>query len=307
MRTIQPGSTDRSVYLRALDSTDGTPETGIAYNTSGIALFYRRDGAAATTITPADLAALTTGHTDGGVKHVNAGIFRLDVPDAAWVAGSETVVIGGSATGMIFKEVEVQIAATLQPIRTNTATAGGASTITLDASASSGNGFYDHNIVQIVAGTGAGQARIITGYVGSTKVATVDTAWSTNPASGSVFAIWPLGITGMSETDVRSAVFGATASSYDASGTMGEKINDAGAAGTPPTEAEIVTELMATNIATGTPFGDFCRGVAAALLGKTARSGTTWTARNIEDTKDAITATTDGTNQRTAVTRNLTQ
>lgn len=307
MRTIQPGSTDRSVYLRALDSTDGTPETGIAYNTSGISLYYRRDGAAATAITPATLAALTTGHTDGGVKHVGDGIFRLDVPDAAWAAGSETVVIGGGATGMIFKEVEIQLAYTPQSIRTATATAGGASTITLDASASSGNDFYVGQIVQILAGTGAGQARIVTGYVGSTKVATVDTAWATNPASGSLFAILPLGIYGMSETNVRAAVWDATAASYVTAGTTGKKLTDSGAAGTPPTEAEIVTELMATNIATGTPFGDFCRGVAAALMGKTARSGTTWTARNIEDSKDALTATTDGTNQRTAVTRNLTQ
>ena len=36
---------------------------------------------------------------------------------------------------------------------------------------------------------GAGQARVISGYVGSTKVATVDRAWITNPDNTSVFTV----------------------------------------------------------------------------------------------------------------------
>lgn len=70
-----------------------------------------------------------------------------------------------------------------------TATAGGASTITLDASASSTNSYYNGSIIMIVGGTGAGQSRVITGYVGGTLVATVHKAWATNPASGSIFVI----------------------------------------------------------------------------------------------------------------------
>jgi hypothetical protein len=73
--------------------------------------------------------------------------------------------------------------------RGNTATAGGAATITLDASASSTNDYYNGSIIMIVGGTGVGQARVITDYVGSTLVATVDSSWSTNPASGSIFVI----------------------------------------------------------------------------------------------------------------------
>lgn len=75
--------------------------------------------------------------------------------------------------------------------RFNTATAGGASTITLDASASSTNDYYNGSLIMIVSGTGAGQARVITDYVGSTQVATVNKSWATNPASGSVFIIIP--------------------------------------------------------------------------------------------------------------------
>jgi hypothetical protein len=62
-----------------------------------------------------------------------------------------------------------------------TAQAGGATTITLASGASSVDDFYNNNItVMAVGGTGAGQARCITDYVGSTRVATVST-WVTNP------------------------------------------------------------------------------------------------------------------------------
>lgn len=73
--------------------------------------------------------------------------------------------------------------------RTGTAQAGGASTITLDSGASATNGYYVEYYVTITSGTGAGQTRRITGYVGSTKVATVDTAWTTQPDATSVYAI----------------------------------------------------------------------------------------------------------------------
>ena len=76
-------------------------------------------------------------------------------------------------------------------IRSNTAQAGAASSITLDASASATNDLYKGLLVYITGGTGAGQVRTITAYVGSTKVATVDAAWATNPASGSTFALLP--------------------------------------------------------------------------------------------------------------------
>lgn len=74
-------------------------------------------------------------------------------------------------------------------IRRNTAQAGGASTITLDSGASATNNQYLQNWVYIASGTGAGQFRQITGYVGSTKVATVGQAWSVNPDNTSVFEL----------------------------------------------------------------------------------------------------------------------
>ena len=98
---VKKGSTDRSVALRIIDSTDGTPETAVLYNTSGIDLWYRREGAAKVSITEVTLAALTTAHTDGGFLAVGNGEYRLDLPDAAFATGANYVDVGGTVTGMI--------------------------------------------------------------------------------------------------------------------------------------------------------------------------------------------------------------
>lgn len=257
MRSVKKGATDQSVVIRIVDATDGTPETGVAYNTSGIDLWYRREGATKTSITEASLSALNDAHTDGGILHIGDGYYRLDLPDAAVASGANGVVVGGAVTGMIVvgcyvhlvdydPQDAVRMGLTALPNaaanatgglmtakRGGTAQAGASTTITLDAGASSSDDFYIGDVVQIVGGTGAGQSRIITDYVGSTKVATVDTAWTTNPSSDSVFVLIPQGIVGVTGTDVAEAVLGATAASYDDAGTIGEKINDAGSAGDP--------------------------------------------------------------------------
>ena len=106
---IKKGSTSKAVYLRIIDSTDGTPETGVVFNTSGIALWYRREGAVKVAITAVTLAALTTAWASGGFLHIGDGVYRLDVPDAAWATGANDVVVGGTVTGMIVKEFVVQL------------------------------------------------------------------------------------------------------------------------------------------------------------------------------------------------------
>jgi len=109
MRQIKKGATDRSVTIRIIDATDGSPETGVVYNTSGIDLWYRREGATKTSITEASLAALDTAHTDGGIIHIGDGYYRLDLPDAAWATGANHVMIGGAVTDMIVIGQEVQL------------------------------------------------------------------------------------------------------------------------------------------------------------------------------------------------------
>ena len=97
---VTKGTTDYSCMVRVVDSTDGTPETTVAYNTAGVDLWYRRPGGAHTSITE---ATQTEGgaHSDGGFVHVSDGYCRLDLPDAAVASGADYVDVGGTFTGII--------------------------------------------------------------------------------------------------------------------------------------------------------------------------------------------------------------
>lgn len=71
-----------------------------------------------------------------------------------------------------------------------TAQAGGASSITLAAAASANDDEYNGQTIEITGGTGAGQIRHITDYDGTSKVATVDSAWSTQPDATSTYEVY---------------------------------------------------------------------------------------------------------------------
>lgn len=81
----------------------------------------------------------------------------------------------------------------LQSVRSNTAQAGANGSITLDASASATDGFYTDAYVYLTGSTGVGQCRLISGYTGASKVATVTPNWSVNPDNTTTFAILPFG------------------------------------------------------------------------------------------------------------------
>lgn len=80
---------------------------------------------------------------------------------------------------------------TLGPFVTNgTCQSGSTSTtIVLASGASATNDFYKGLRVWIPSGTGAGQWAMITGYVGSTKVATIDGTWRTTPDNTSTYIV----------------------------------------------------------------------------------------------------------------------
>ena len=73
---------------------------------------------------------------------------------------------------------------------TGSAVAGGAGTITLAAGASAVDDFYNGMVISITSGTGNGHIGLITDYVGSTKVATVQASTATFvPAAASAYSI----------------------------------------------------------------------------------------------------------------------
>ena len=92
-----------TVTFRVLDSTTFLPYESLSSATPGLALWYRKGAlGAVTAITESDLAAITSSHSDGGIKHKDDGSFRLDLPDAAVpTAEHEVTEWGGTATGYV--------------------------------------------------------------------------------------------------------------------------------------------------------------------------------------------------------------
>ena len=101
--------------------------------------------------------------------------------------------IGFTPTPQSARTVSMNFSRRLMNLQQGTATAGDATTITFPSTPTYGdvsniNDFYNGETIYIVSGTGAGQLRQITDYVGSTRVATV-AAWTTNPDTTSVYSI----------------------------------------------------------------------------------------------------------------------
>lgn len=106
-----------------------------------------------------------------------------------FVTNSTSVEVEFQSRGFI---TSVEIDGTLIAVFSGTnatAQAGGANTVTLTAGSSAVNNFYNTQYIYITGGTGIGQISQITGYVGSTKVATVSTNWATQPDATSTYVI----------------------------------------------------------------------------------------------------------------------
>ncbi len=140
---------------------------------------------------------------------------------AASAVASVTGAVGSVASGGISR-ASFAAETGLQSIRSNTASGGAASSITLDGAASATNNYYSGLLVYLTGGTGAGQVRKGRGYVGSSKVLTVTPAWTTTPDNTTTFAL----LSSMSEWD-------EVVGDHLASGSTGAALNAAGSAGDP--------------------------------------------------------------------------
>jgi hypothetical protein len=111
------------------------------------------------------------------------------IPKYAFTITTSTRAATLTASAVAGKTTLTASVASFHNGRSNTAAAGGASTITLDAGASADDDVYNGSTITITSGTGAGQSRIISDYVGATQVATVSVAWTVAPNNTSVFSI----------------------------------------------------------------------------------------------------------------------
>jgi hypothetical protein len=140
-------------------------------------------------------AALVSGRIDASVgamasNVITAAAFATDAVDEIVDGVWDEVLTGAthniaSSAGRRLRQLASVI------VRAGTAQGSGTGNnqIQLDAGASATNGDYDPGLIFIETGTGAGQARLILQYNGTTKVATVDRDWRVNPDNTSEFVI----------------------------------------------------------------------------------------------------------------------
>lgn len=180
-------STTGVTFTEDFDSLTGVHL--VAIDTSADGTFYSAGS---------DFEAVLAGATIDG-KAVNAPLFSFSLENRSALLpttdGRKLTVSAGGAADADAKAVNgsttaaANLATTNAALETGTAQAGGASTITLRSGASAVNDFYKDQAVWVLSGAGAGQSNRVASYVGSTKVATVETAWATQPDNTSVYVV----------------------------------------------------------------------------------------------------------------------
>jgi hypothetical protein len=170
-------------------------------------------------------------------------------------------------------------------IRSNTAQAGGSSTITLDSGASATNSVYNGYELTIVGGTGAGQTNVVASYAGSTKVATMVNAWGTNPDNTSVFILSTPDIANVFQW-LNSTVAAATAGIPDvniknvgndtsASANIANTFNGTGyVAATAPAQQQQVANIAITGAALNQIASSFTQTTGSVTSGTYANTAT---------------------------------
>jgi hypothetical protein len=185
-----------------------------------------------------------------------------------------------------FFRLQTTKAAALQVGVPQAAQSAGDTAITLDATAAAQTDFYKGSVVAIISGDGANQARIITAYNGTSKVATIDRGWDVALTTGgtrSVFAVFPQGLN-------QPLTSGQTTAAV-------------------PTTAQIATEIFDTQtVEAGMTFRGALRLMGAVLAGRRSGTGSGTEVFNaaVTNAKPRVTATIDGSGNRTNVTTDQT-
>lgn len=105
------------------------------------------------------------------------------------VTGNGNVIIGGTVTGNISGATGTIVSYNHYSGRANATNPGTSNTITLQDSASTTSNIYAGNTISLVWGSGAGEAKAIISYNATSKVATVNSNWTTTPTSNTRYSI----------------------------------------------------------------------------------------------------------------------
>jgi hypothetical protein len=140
------------------------------------------------------LLHLTTGTGAGQVRTVISYDGTTKQATVAWPfspapTSSTTFALYAAGSPALNSSLQVTSSNARVTVRSGTAQAGTSNTITLDAAASATSNLYVGDLLNLTGGTGAGQSRTITAYNGTTKVATVDRAWTVTPDATTTFDV----------------------------------------------------------------------------------------------------------------------
>jgi len=93
---IMPGGSTSETVLLEVRANNGTPQTGLVFNSAGLVARYVRPGEAPVAITLVN-QTVTGAYVSGGFKEIDAtncpGLYRFDIPDAAIATGKDQVVV----------------------------------------------------------------------------------------------------------------------------------------------------------------------------------------------------------------------
>jgi hypothetical protein len=234
MRDIFKGSTSHSEYVVLVDSTTGLPKTGIA--DTSVTGSYTRARAARAAISMSALGAADSAYSSGGWFEVDSantpGLYRIDVPDAAFATGVDQVYVTIKATGCKTETKEFRLTDwNGQVASIPNAVAGAAGGVFIAGTNAATSASITGNITGNLSGSVgsvSGAVGSVTGAVGSVASGGITAA---SFAAGALDAVWSVatrlltagtnivlakgtGVTGLNDLDaagVRTAVGLATA------------------------------------------------------------------------------------------------
>lgn len=330
------------VFIEDSSQTDGRGLTGLVFNTSSLTAYYCRNGATPAAITLATLSAANSVWSSGGFIAADGtnmpGLYRLDVPDAVLASGVDDalIMLRGAAnmrpvtvrlrlTSVDFDDA-VRGGMTSLPNANAEAVGGlftrgsGAGQINQDA-----NGRIDSNLVAVGADTTS--VTNLKAYTNGTTPAPVNVTQFGGSAA----------VTAGGRPEVNVSHFGGTAGTFASGiaavntvqwrGTQPNTLTSGrvevllGACATAVIDAAAIaadaigaSELAAdavTEIAAGIKtlvieangsitVGQAMSVMLAVLAGRTSNAGNTFA--DPSNTSTRVTATTDGSNNRTAIT-----
>lgn len=189
----------RRILFVFFDNT-GSPLAGQTFTTAGSEVKVSIDGAA-WAAAAADAVAIGNGayYYEASQAETNHSTLAVKITKATFTDVFIEVTLADTAQvvpanvtqwlGVAPQQLGALGGMAIEGVRNGTAQAGGTNSITLDAGASATDGFYSRSRVTITGGTGASQSRLISHYVGSTKVVSTNRNWATAPDNTSVFTI----------------------------------------------------------------------------------------------------------------------